>query len=226
MITAHAQSQTSQQPRRNISGSTRTPGGPDRCYITITCFNIQIIHTFCDLHFLRSRAVALELEASLSSSRYLTIDYIQFKTEAIAFFGRSLLKRLREQDRKNSTQEEGSSSDEEEEDNDGGLSPPPAKRSNVFRSPDKLSEEKLKRKRRSDAEAASKKSKKKEEKRKSTEVKTTGSESTDGKMDHEQDGGCEEGVNKVKASTPVVEQRNVTGIKVGHLLGLKYPHLL
>ena len=35
VITAHAQSQTSQQPRRNISGSTRTPGGgggPDRCH--------------------------------------------------------------------------------------------------------------------------------------------------------------------------------------------------
>ena len=39
VITAHAQSQTSQQPRRNVSGSTRSPGGgaggPDRCYLNL-----------------------------------------------------------------------------------------------------------------------------------------------------------------------------------------------
>ena len=119
---------------------------------------------------------------------------------------------MREQDRKNSTQvvesEEGSS---DEDANEGGLSPPPAKRSNVFRSPDKLSEEKNKRKRRRESEAA-KKSRKDEKSKKRTDeaVDTTGSERTE-QMD-ELEGG--EVGRQDKASTPVAEQRSVTGIKV------------
>ena len=122
---------------------------------------------------------------------------------------------MREQDRKNSTQveesEEGSSDEDADE---GGLSPPPAKRSNVFRSPDKLSEEKNKRKRRREAEAA-KKSRKEEKSKKSTDeaVDTTGSQQMD-----ELEGG--EVGRQDKASTPFAEQRSVTGIKVGQS-GLK-----
>ena len=127
---------------------------------------------------------------------------------------------MREQDRKNSTQvgesEEGSSDEDADE---GGLSPPPAKRSNVFRSPDKLSEEKNKRKRRRESEAA-KKSRKEEKSKKSTDgaVETTGSVRTESQQMDEQDGGAEG--RKDKASTPVAEQRSVTGIKVGQS-GLK-----
>ena len=121
---------------------------------------------------------------------------------------------MREQDRKNSTQMEDSEEGSSDEDaDDGEISPPPAKRSNVFRSPDKLSEEKNKRKRRRESEAA-KKSKREEKNQKSSEEVVLAIESgrTESQQMDEQDEGGEG--RKDKAGTPVAEQRSVTGIKV------------
>ena len=102
--------------------------------------------------------------------------------------------------------EEGDEDDDDEE----GATPPPAKRTNVFRSPDKLSDDKMKRKRRSQEELVKKN--KKDKLKNVTEdsnIETTSCESSEDKMvEGEMEGG------KKKSSTPVKEHSSGVNIKV------------
>ena len=103
--------------------------------------------------------------------------------------------------------EEGDEDDDDEE----GATPPPAKRTNVFRSPDKLSDDKMERKRRSQEESV-KKNKKEDKLKNVTEdsnIETTSCESSEDKMvEGEMEGG------KKKSSTPVKEHSSGVNIKV------------
>ena len=105
--------------------------------------------------------------------------------------------------------EEGDEDDNDDEEE--GATPPPAKRTNVFRSPDKLSDDKMKRKRRSQEESV-KKNKKEDKLKNVTEdsnIETTSCESSEDKMvEGEMEGG------KKKSSTPVKEHSSGVNIKV------------
>ena len=104
--------------------------------------------------------------------------------------------------------EEGDEDDDDEE----GATPPPAKRTNVFRSPDKLSDDKMERKRRSQEESVKKN--KEDKLKKATEdsnMETTSCESS-GSEDKMVEGEMEGG--KKKSSTPVKEHSSGVNIKV------------